>query len=315
MLSLKAIDIYDREITLPIPSYMTVNQDENVPADDISVSFTAISDLPEFNKLIVNEDDEIIFYGQVDEQQTLVSNSDVMTRIIARSMASVLLDNESKPVSYYCPSTSIIFSRHLEPFGISSYKGSDVVLRESINVVKGMTNWQALYSFCMRAYGKIPRVEADGTVNLNGIQCDKSIYFSNTDGISYISLKENNKRCNTLSDVWVKLSSGDGYILNVMNEDAKERKIKRERYLDAAGASASPTVAQTMIRNSTDNSYEIIVASLGRHLNILGASAVIDDPYIGRRDGLYVSNIYYNLTPDGERTTITLKRSNKNVDT
>ena len=314
MLSLNAVDIYGNEIVLPIPSYMTVNRDENVPADDISVSFPAIKDLPELCTLTVSEDGEIIFYGQIDEQQTLVSNSSVLTRIVARSMASVLLDNESKPVSYYCPSTSIIFSRHLEPFGIRSYKGSDVVLRETLNIVKGMTNWQAFYTFCMRAYGISPRIEADGTVNLNGIECSKSVYFSNVNGTPYISLKENNKRCNTLSDVWVKLSAGDGYILNVMNENAKERKIKRERYLDATGASTSPVVAQTMIRNSVDNSYELTVVSTQRLVDILGASANLDDPYIGRKDGLYVSNIYYNLTPDSERTTITLKRRQENVD-
>ena len=315
MLSFNAVDIYENEIALPTPSYMTLNRDEDVPADDISVSFPVIKDLPELYKLTVSEDDEIIFCGHIDEQQTVVSDSAVLTRLVARSMAAALLDNESKPISYFCPSTSIIFSRHLEPFGLSSYKGSDIVLRETLNIAKGMTNWQALYTFCMRAYGKSPRIEADGTVNLNGIECDKSVYFSNTDGSAYISIKENNKRCNTLSDVWVKLSAGDGYILNVMNEDAKARRIKRERYLDATSASASPIVAQTMIRNSVDNSYELIVTSPERLVDVLGASAVVDNPYIGKREGLYVSNIYYNLTPDGERTTITLKRSNRNVDT
>ncbi len=315
MLSFKAVDIHDRETELPIPSYMTVNRDENVPADDISVSFPVIRDLPELCELTVSEDNEIIFHGQIDEQQTLVSDEAVMSRLVARSMAAVLLDNESKPVSYYCPSTSIIFSRHLEPFGINSYKGKETVLKETLNIIKGMTDWQALYSFCMRAYGKAPRVESDGTVNLNGIQCDKRIYFSNTDGTAYISLKENNKRCNTLSDVWVKLSAGDGYILNIVNEDAGKKKIKRERYLDATNSSVSPTVAETMIRSSVDNSYELIVVSTERLLNVLGAKAVVDDPYIGKREDLYVSSIYYNLTPDGERTTVTLKRRNENVDT
>ncbi|MCH5299568.1 MAG: hypothetical protein J1E96_07390 [Ruminococcus sp.] len=315
MLTFNALDIYGNEIVLPIPSYMTLNRDEGVPADDISISFPVIKDLPELCELTIREESEIIFYGQVDEQQTVVSSSAVLTRIVARSMAAVLLDNESKPVSYYCPSTSIVFSRHLEPFNITSYKGNDVVLKETLNIAKGMTNWQALYTFCMRAYGKPPRIEADGTVNLNGIECDKSVYFSNVDGVHYISLKENNKRCNTLSDVWVKLSAGDGYVLNVINEDAKARKIKRERYLDATSASASPIVAQTMIRNSVDNSYELIVVSPERLVNVLGASAIVDDSYIGRRENLYVSNIYYNLTPDGERTTVTLKRRQENVDT
>ncbi|MBR1731217.1 MAG: hypothetical protein IJ725_02145 [Ruminococcus sp.] len=307
MLELYGITAEQSRIELEGILSLTVNQEENVPADDLCVTVSYNYGLPELHKLILKEDGEILYTGIVDEQQTVINDSTAYNRIIARSMAALLLDSESAPVCYYQPSPSVILKYHMEPVGIKKYKGKNIAAKELFNIPKGSTNWQAVESFSKLVFGGNPRVEADGTVNFNGVKNDNVIKFSDTGGIEYNSIKENYKRCKILSNIRVKLQSDSGYDFNIKNENA-DSLIKRERYLDASVTSASVDIAEKMIEKGNTSSYELELTTPRRLLNILGSKAVISDSVIGERKDLYVSSVYYRLTPSGELTTVKLKK-------
>lgn len=309
MLEIFGIKEDNSEIKLDEIISLTVNQEENVPADDLSATLAYNSELPELQKIILRDNGDILFTGVVDEQQTMISNNGAYNRIIARSMAAVLLDNESVPVIYNRPSASVIFKYHIQPFGITDYKGDNKSAIETINIPKGSTNWQAAEVFCQKAFGSFPRVEGDGTINFDGIKKNVSIRFSNTDGIAYNSIKENKKKCKAISNVRVKVKPDGGYDMNIENKSISG-SVKRERYLDASVSTASLDLAQAMIDNSNSLSYELELTSPVRLLNILGANASVSDSDIGNRNGLYVSSVFYRLTPDTEYTTIKLKKEN-----
>ena len=309
MLKLYGVTEAKSEIELTDIISLIINQEENVPADDLSVTLAYKRELPELYGVLLKENDEVLFKGIVDEQQTVVSDKGAYNRIVARSMAALLLDNESIPVSYNQPSTSVIYKYHIEPVGLKSYKGDNISSNGIINIPKGCTNWQAVEMFAKTAFGNSPRVEADGTVNFNGIKNTDRIRFSNIDGISYKSIKENNKKCGVLSNVRVKMKSEGGYDLNVQNKRAGNNTL-RERYLDASVSTVLPDIAQLMIDRSNIEAYELEITSPQRLLNILGAKACISDGIIGDRDNLYVSSVYYHLNPDGELTTLKLKKEN-----
>ena len=309
MLKLYGITEENREIELTDIISLIINQEENVPADDLSVNLSYIRELPELYGIVLKENNEILFKGIVDEQQTIVNAKGAYNRIVARSMAALLLDNESIPVSYNQPSTSVIYKYHIETVGLKSYKGNNITLNGIINIPKGATNWQAVEMFSKAAFGSSPRVEADGTVNFNGIKNTAEIRFSNIDGINYNSIKENNKKCGVLSNVRVKIKSENGYDLNVKNERA-DKNTRRERYLDASVSTVSPDIAELMIDRSNIGAYELEITIPHKLLNILGTSARINDGIIGDRNNLYVSSVYYRLNPDGEMTTVKLKKEN-----
>lgn len=310
MLKLAGITDDNKEIELKGILSLSVTQEEKVPADDLSVTIAYRNDLPELAMITLSEDDTICFKGIVDEQQTVLTQKDAYHKITARSMAALLLDNESEPVSYYQPSTSVIFSHHISPYGISAYKGGNKSCKEAINIAKGYTNWKAVDTFCKKAYGNSPRVESDGTINFNGLENSAVIKFSNIDGISYNSVKENKKRCKIISKVNVKLKSGSGYTYAVENPFAKNRRIQRVRYVDASVSSTTPEVAKTMISNGDASAYELRITSNERLLNVIGAKASLSDSLIGDRDKLYVSSVYYRLSQTQEYTTVVLKKEN-----
>lgn len=312
MLSFSFMDVNGETFTYDNPLYIIINRDENIPADDLTVAFPLIKASAEFTDITVYDGNKIIFKGIVDEQQNLINEKDCYTKLTARSMAAVLLDNESKPVSYTNPSTYVIFNRHLYPNAIDKYKGTEAVLDGHLKISKGMSDWQALCAFSLRVFNKTPRVEADGTVNFNGTESDLELYFSNLDGINYNSIKENNKRCRLISDIFVKTSSSDFYDTVISDEDISSRNIHRVRYLDAS-AGATLSVADAMIYNSKNNSYEITLTVPKRLVDVLGAKAVINDESLGEMSELYITGIYYRMTTEREETVLTLKKENGNV--
>ncbi len=291
------------------PVYIVINQDENIPADDLTVAFPLFDNNTELCEVTVYDKNEVVFTGVVDEQQNIVSSSRRITKIAARSMAAMLLDNECMPVSYSYPSTSVIFDRHIKPNRIGGYIGDEKVIEGNMRIPKGTTEWQAVTAFSIEAYGATPRIEADGTVNFYGVKSDLQLIFSNSGGINYSSLKENNKRCRLLSQVFVKAGSSSRYDTVIADEKAVKRKVRRKRYLDST-AGASLRVADTMIENGEKGSYEITVTANKRLINVLGASVVFKDRQLMRNEGLYVSGIYYRSTPGKEETILTVKGEN-----
>ncbi|MBR2280455.1 MAG: hypothetical protein IJ903_06010 [Ruminococcus sp.] len=312
MLSFIFTDINDERITLDNPIYAVINQDEKIPADDLTVTFPYIEKLSELSGVEVYDGDKIVFKGVVDEQQSVLGVKEYYTRIAARSMAAVLLDNESRPVNYTKPTTSVIFEKHLSPNSITKYKGEEKALNENLNVPKGTSDWQVFYNFCIKAFNRAPRIEADGTASFIGVNSDDKVLFSNNGGVSYNSIKENIKRCKLISDVNVK-AGNSGYNMVINDKSIKDRKIKRKRYYDAS-VNKDFTVPDIMIRNSLDNSYEVTVVSPERIIDKLGAKAEIENEKTGTIKGLYISSVYYRLTTEKEETTLILKKEREYVD-
>lgn len=296
------------------PVYIVINQDENIPADDLTVAFPLFDNNTELCEVTVYDENEVVFRGIVDEQQNIVSSSRRITKIAARSMAAMLLDNECMPVSYSYPSTSVIFDRHIKPNCIDSYIGEERVMEGNLKIPKGTTEWQAVTAFSLEAYGAVPRIEAEGTVNFYGVKSNSKLVFSNTDGIKYNSIKENNKRCKLISRVLAKAGSSSRYDTVIADKNAVKRNVRRERYLDST-AGASLRVADTMIENGEKSSYEITVNANERLINVLGAAVVFKDRELMKNEGLYVSGIYYQSTPGKEETILTVKGGTVNVDT
>ena len=295
------------EINLGEPLYLNINQDENIPADDLSAVFPFCYDFPELAQIRAELDGEPLFYGTVDETRTIADSSGACIRVTARSMAALLLDNEAKPVDFYCPSASVMFGRYAKPVGILRLKGGDGVYRDQLTVSKGMSCYQALCAFSLALYGAKPRVDPSGALDLSGIHSDKKLCFSNRDGIRYNSITENKKRCALLSDVFVKLSDGEGYVYDVEEKLAKNLGVKAVRYLDASGAD-SALLADKMLENGVKKYYELRLVCPGNPGDILGAEAEVHDEYIGDINGLCVCGLSYTFKSGGDETILVLKR-------
>lgn len=308
MLTFEFLDINDNVVLINDPYTLNINMEENVPCDDMTAVFAYV-DCDELKSVKVCDNDTVVFCGVVDEQQRISSESGAFLKIVARSMAAHLVDNESVPISYMHPSISVIENRHTKPFGISIAGEHDNTYFGTQTVKKGDTNWQAVEDFSKNVYMSTPRVNANGELILGGVQNDTLTVFSNNGGgIRYTQFKENIKRCEEISTVRIKVTNSSGYHSTVENADALRRGIKRERYLNAVLTDTPATYADSMIRNGRKKSYEITLKCIGQHMSVLGNRAKVLDSMCGNIDSLYVSAVRYQLSVKEEVTIITLKR-------
>lgn len=308
MLSFVFTDINDEKVTVKNPLSMTVNIEQGVPADDMTAVFAYFSS-KELKSVVVYKDSKVVFTGIVDEQQSICSAQGTYKKIVARSMAALLLDNESEPVSYNNPSSFVIASRHAVPFGVGFDDTTDDTYFGVLTVQKGSTNWQAIEDFSKKAYMTTPRVDEHGKLLLKGIQNDKEVVFSNShDGISYTEFTQSIRRCDEISKVCIKVTNSCGYHNVVENEDATKRGIKSVRYLNSVLTDTPAVYADKMIKNSKNKAYVITLECAGCHLDKFANNARIADSICGEINSLYVCSVQYVLNRKNDVTRITLKR-------
>lgn len=308
MLRFVFTDIFDNELIADTPVSMTVNMEEGVPADDMTAVFVRF-DTDELKDVRILDDDTVVFTGIVDEQQTICNEKGEFIKVVARSMAARLLDNESVPISYTHPCTDVIASRHLIPFGVRVSDDKNTTYFGTQTVLKGATNWQAVEDFSKNAFSTVPRVNEKGELEFETDKKREQVVFSNTgEGIRYLSFTESVKRCEEISSVRIKVTNACGYNSVVENKDAVNRKILRERYLNAVLTDTPAEFADRMIKNGRAKAYSVTLQCVGQCLKIFNNSAVIKDSVCGEIDGLYISSIRYQLSSDKDITTVTLKR-------
>ncbi len=308
MLNFLFTDIYDRTITVDNVLKLSINIEEDVPADDMSAVF-AYFECEELKSVVVTDDGCVVFTGVVDEQQMIMDQNGHYIKIIARSMAALLLDNESMPISYSNPSVNLMRDKHLKPFSVSLCEESARAYFGTLDVSKGDSNYKTVLDFAKKVFSGKVRVNEQGELCFGYTNEGRVVVFGDgANEIGYCSVKENIRRCDEISAVKLKLRSDSLYDSSVINPDAINRGIIRERYVDAVQNPDYTSYASKIIKASKKRAFTVTLECIGRHLDILHCDAVINDSMYKNKDKLYVSALRYSLDKNTNRTVVTLKR-------
>jgi hypothetical protein len=291
-----------RSITLPQPVSIRLNRAEDAPADGFSGIFPLTGSFGKITGLrVYGTDGALCFDGIVDEQKESCSGSRLL-RLAARSRAALLLDNEALPQIYCMPSLETVFLRHVKPYGITGWTGSNKVFPGTLQITKGMSEWQAAQAFC-RSFLKTEPVITDGVFDASGERPQGNLLFDLNGGVKYSSLTVNRKYCCLYSELYTQSGKSGSYAVAAQDKEAQELGVKRRRFL-AAGADA-----ETLIHSARRKAYSVTVLCPGEIPAKLRMAAAVRDKALGSADGLYIAEINYTLDADGEFTRFTLRRS------
>lgn len=307
MLTFVLTDIGGEKEVFRSAKYVEWNQEENVPADDLTAVFS-YRRTNELSDIEVFCGTEPVFRGIVDEQRAVFSGSSAQLMICARSLAALLLDNEAEPVTYAHPSAGIIYERHAKDYGITLMDDAKVSFCSDLVVTKGMSDWQVLRDFAAGCCGAMPRVSGVGGLYLRGLSDDGEVLFSNERGIGYSRIEENLKRAEELSGVNIKVINAAGYDNRIENPSASRRGIRRERYLNAIITDAPMQCADRMIRNSRRDAYSVELRCTGLYTDLLGKRASVESTALGAMTALYVCSTRCVIGSSGSYTDVVLKR-------
>ena len=281
----------------------------DIPADSLVITCPFDSDISQnADRIMAFDEDKLVFKGQIDEIINIKKTDEVITKLIARSPAAALLDNEAEPITYLSPAPVLIFDRHLKPFGITQYFADNIPFFGRLKIDKGMSHWQVFRNFCKNRYGCEPRISGDGKAYFNGFGRDKIIKFGGADNIRYYSLKENKIRCKIISQVKLKLTEFGTYSSVLNNTKSQSKGINRVRYVNAAADNSTVETADKMIEQSNHDSYRLTLECIGCYPNLLGCRAVVNDETLGKVDGLRIIKTFCKIDGGGSRTTVVLRK-------
>ena len=145
---------------------------------------------------------------------------------------------------------------------------------------------------------------------LRKINAEESLSFADCGkGAAFASLEYNRLRCKPVSRVSVKLKSGEDYKTFVNCEEAQNRGIVRERFLNATELSNKTLAdADRIIAFSKSASEKIVLMVPFCMTDVLACSAEVISNDIGKLEGFYVTGVRYSFTENKEFTRLTLKR-------
>lgn len=298
------------EINLGAPVSVIINRDEDAPADDFTGIFPApaISPIPPITVIRVFHGEELVFYGIVDEQTAQISSGGSTLKLIARSRAALLLDNEALPQTYIYPSLQTIFERRAAPYGFRGYLGTPGAYNGEMTVTKGMSEWQVIESFCAYFLGTAPKITVDGILDASGDRPKECFRFSNTGaGILYLAISVSSKYHTLISEIYAQTGRAGEYAVKNADKKAAEFAVMRKRYLTAAKSGKAYFNSRQMMKAAHRKFQEIVLTCAGEVGAELGSKAVVEDKSLGGLSGLSIAKITYMLGSTGEFSRVTLR--------
>lgn len=289
--------------------------DMGVPADSLTITCPYSGDIRgNAVAMKVYEDEKLAFSGGVDTIVAVKQAKQVVLKLSCRSLAAGLLDNEAEPVTYNTPGASLIYEKHIKPFGIRLAEADNIPFYDKLRIGKGFSHWQVVQWFCRNRYNTEPRITGDGVAYLKGYHPKgESVFSDKGTGVSYYSLKETHRRYRLISEVKMKFRQANTYRSSVKNSNPEAAFVKSVRYVNAASEEKNIDTVDRMIANGNRNSYALNISCIGCHTGLVGTHAVIDDSVLGEISGLLVKSVRYSADRRGGVSAITLEKERFDV--
>lgn len=216
-----------RTMKLGQPSALTMTDSFDTPAAAMETTLPWNSFSPEFARVRVVRDGAVLFEGGIDEQRLEVSSKGQVLAIEARGPGAGTIDNEARPQTYFRVTLGDIAARHIAPYGLQLVSPYNPRLLH-FSVHKGMTEWEVLEQFCLRA--GLPRPVVRGNqVLVRPWQAPKTWRLGGA-YLPLLRLEVICRRCAILSHVLWRTGKND-YISCVTNDRFPYLGVLRKRYV------------------------------------------------------------------------------------
>lgn len=307
--------------TFSNPISVSISMSEETPADSLSLNYPVDPELinkyslykEELShiKVYSEQDSSLIFNGSIDEQSLELSNNGATLTIHARSLASVLLDNEAQPQIYEVPTTELIFERHARPYGFTEFTGSNLSFSDQFIVSKGLCEWQVISNFSKTFLNTKPYVNNLGVINFTPEIKNSGITFSNykNSALRYTEIAIDYKRCKPLSEIFIRTDKNGSYSTIVSDALAINKGITRKRYVNATDNVKDPIAkCERLLMDARLDAFKIKLICPYAIPVAIFSSVSLFDSYLGSFSELVVSDISYKLNSSGEKSIITLRQ-------
>lgn len=150
------VELYDIDNRCMAPDKlisMELSKDIDAACDGLRLNFYAQAVLPEIDRVLLYNDNELIFNGYADTQRETVDSGGSSCFIYARSSASLLTDSAAEPATYCMPSVNALFCKNAMQFGFIN-RLENLCSESNYQVGSGVSCYGAINNFVYALTGK-----------------------------------------------------------------------------------------------------------------------------------------------------------------
>lgn len=292
-------DVVGKEYTVENALSYEIIDEAGASCKGLRLYFDADCEIGEIACVKAKNDSSMVFNGFCDLQKESRVQNGFEYFIYARSLASVLVDNEAEPFEYKNPTAKQLFINNARQFG---FKCSlpDIFTKNSYIVSKGTSCFGAVNDFVFMMTGFPVYVDENGSMRVYGN--GKKVRY--LDGYHIISQEYIISRSSVVSRVDYKINASEGYKYHCMGSIAKQNKIQRSRKINLSGLPVwqREKAAERKITASLDEYYSLKIRLSGVYDFNLFDKVKTD------KGEFFVSEITYVKNEKGEMTTLVMKR-------
>ena len=290
---------------------LEIKMDLDVPADTFQGTFLATQEPGEIAKIKVADDGgtTLFFQGPVDEQIFEAGPLGKTVTLAARSMAALLLDNETASKSYESPWLNTIFADHAAPYGIASFEGNPFRGPSRFEARLGEREWNVILNFFIKSFWEAPRITPDNILHTSGYPIFSLPEIPLGDRMAgepaCICARHILRRKSPLEKIQFISPTGQPDTL-LENDPAISRGIRRQRYLMFERSVLELVDRGYLMINQSNRMADLLfIRCLGDLPVVAGQVVRLKDPTLGTVSGYTVYRLRHRSDSSGRMTDLT----------
>lgn len=261
--------------------------------------------LSEISDVKAYDSGRLIFNGYCDCQKITADDDGYEIFIYARSSACILVDNQSEPFTFNCPSARQLWAQYARDKGFK-YKLGDITCAEKYEVSSGTSCYGAINNFVSALTGNGIYISPYNEISVRTASSD----LKNLDNYNILSACCVINRSEPVSVISYKREQDTDYRAHIKSRLAEEKKISRRRFVNLN------SLPQWQRENTV---YQKLKDCFDEYmlLEITVAGKVGDELFrrfsysgeIGSFTDYILTEKKYTLDESGERTKLILKKA------
>lgn len=256
-------DVNGNETKLPQLISWDISRGSGEPCDSFEVCFAferkLLKTLAAAYRFRALNGSETVFYGCIDEYEVLIDDEGGTVSVSGRSMAALLIDNETEAEEYTEFNAELLISRHIEPYGITTSAQDSLPSLEGFAVTDGESEWSVVKRYCSLAGLQKPRFNAEGVLILGD---GSSVKHTINDNSPVVSVKHRDMRYGIISELLVK-NRGTGAKYGVKNQPFINRGGSSKRIVTVPQSTGTTAMRHTAVYRIKRSAEEKFTVTLG----------------------------------------------------
>lgn len=256
-------DVSGNETKLPQLISWDINRGSGEACDAFEVCFAferkLLKKLADAYRFRAFEGQKTVFYGCIDEYEVSINDDGATVSVSGRSMAALLLDNETEAEEYTELGVELLISRHVTPYGIEASAQDSLPSLEGFAVTDGESEWSVVKRYCSLSGLPKPRFNAEGVLILGEGSGENHTV---NDDSPVLSVTHRDVRYGIISELLVK-NRGTGAKYGVKNQPFINRGGCSKRIVTMPQSTGTDALRYTAIYRIKRSAEEKFTVTLG----------------------------------------------------